>query len=62
MLGPLPAIFMTVPFPFSTFDMSIDEAQRLFEIYTRLKGSYSVEVDHEFILPLDSFETFKTNG
>ena len=53
---------MTVPFPFSTFDMSIDEAQRLFEIYTRLKGSYSVEVDHEFILPLDSFETFKTNG
>ena len=53
---------MTVPFPFSTFDMSTDEAQRLFDIYTRLKDSYSVEVDHEFNLPFASFETFRSNG
>ena len=42
--------------------MSIDEAQRLFNIYTRLKDSYSVEVDHEFNLPFASFETFRSNG
>lgn len=53
---------MTIPFPFSTFDMSIDEAQRLFNIYTKLKDAYSVEVDHEFNLPFASFETFRTNG
>jgi len=55
-------IFMTVPFPFSTFDMNIDEAQRLFDIYTKLKGTYSIEVDHEFNLPFASFETFRNNG
>lgn len=53
---------MTVPFPFSTFDMSIDEAQRLFDIYTKLKSTYSVEVDREFNLPFSSFETFRNNG
>lgn len=53
---------MTIPFPFSTFDMSIDEAQRLFNIYTKLKDAYSVDVDHEFNLPFALFETFRTNG
>ena len=53
---------MELPFPFSTFDMSIDEAQRLFAIYTKLKDAFSVEVDHEFNLPFASFETFRSNG
>lgn len=53
---------MKIPFPFSTFDMSTDEAQILLDIYTKLKDTYSVEVDHEFNLPFASFETFRSNG
>jgi len=53
---------MTLPHPFNNFDMRIDDAQRLFDIYTKLKKTYSIEVDNEFNLPFASFETFRSNG
>ena len=52
---------MTLEFPFNTFDMSSDQAQSLFDIYTKLSTKYSVTVDNDFIFDVSKFVTFSNN-
>jgi hypothetical protein len=44
--------------PFSTFDMSEDEAEIMLELYNGLKRLYSTEVDPDFTLDIKSFDVF----
>ncbi len=52
--------FMT-PFPFSTYDMSEDEAQNQFDIYTTLKNTYNAEIDPDFSINIRDFDLFNTD-
>ena len=45
--------------PFSTFDMSETQAQNLFEIFTNLNKTYSIEIDSNFLLDIKEFNVFE---
>lgn len=47
-----------LPPPFSTYDMSEDDAEMMFEIYNNLKKIYPTETDMGFSLDIKKFEVF----
>ena len=50
-----------IPYPFSTYDMSDDDAQLQFVIYTNLKNAYKLEIDTDLSINIKDFDIFNQN-
>jgi hypothetical protein len=50
-----------IPYPFSTFDMSEENAQLQFDIYTKLKNTYQLEIDTDLPINIRDFHIFNSN-
>lgn len=50
-----------IPYPFSTYDMSEDDAQMQFAIYTTLKNTYQLEIDTDLSININDFDIFSHN-
>ena len=50
-----------LPPPFSNYDISVDDAEMIFEVYTNLKALYATEIDANFSPDITTFEVFSGN-